>query len=175
MKRTTLAGALVVFGLLCCPAKPGGVPPFVIAAEGRSLVPIVVSEKVSPATKSVAAELADYLGRISGAKFDVRTGDGSEGIVLGTLAEFPNPSLNDKGHPAGLSAAKDHEAWARHNRMASSFKVHAGHAWQGIILANKKAFAEHPEYRALVKGERRGEQLCVSNPAVRQLAVDWAL
>jgi hypothetical protein len=59
--------------------------------------------------------------------------------------------------------------------MASSLRVHAGHAWQSIILSNKKLFEEHPEYRALVKGQRQGEQLCVSNPAVQQLAVDYAL
>ena len=31
----------------------------------------------------------------TGAKFEVTAGDGSRGIVLGTLADFPNPALND--------------------------------------------------------------------------------
>ena len=67
-------------------------------------------------------------------------------------------------------------SWRHSNsRMASSFRVHAGHAWQNIIAANKKLFAEHPEYLALMKGQRKGEQLCVSNPEVRRLAVSWAL
>lgn len=69
----------------------------------------------------------------------------------------------------------DYEAWARHNRMASSLKIYAGHAWQSIILNNKKTFDEHPEYLALVKGKRQGEQLCVSNPAVRELAIRHGL
>jgi len=73
------------------------------------------------------------------------------------------------------TARKDYETWARHNRMASSFRVSAGHAWQSIIADNSKVFAEHPEYRALVKGKRQGEQLCVSNPDVQHLAVEWAL
>jgi hypothetical protein len=82
----------------------------------------------------------------------------------------------DNGHPTkGMNAKADYEAWARHNRMASSFRVSAGHAWQSIIAANKKMFDEHPEYLALVKGERKGEQLCVSNPAVRRLASEYAL
>jgi hypothetical protein len=236
-----------------------------VADNGRAIAPVVVSANASDATKTVAAELADYLGRISGAKFEVQTGDGSRGIVLGTLAEFPSPSLgkpleirnsydgreafairtekdrvlllgatdvgashaafrllehlgcrwffpapewevvptqralsvsldetdrprilarriwygygvfNDKGHPRGGSALKDYEAWARRNRMASSFRVNAGHAWQSIILANKQTFDEHPEYLALVKGKRGGEQLCVSNPEVQRLAIEWAL
>lgn len=244
-------------------AKPAELP---LAADGKALVPVVVSEKASPATKQVAAELADYLGRIAGAKFEVVAGDGTKGIVLGTLAEFPDPALAaplairdtfdgreafavrtepsrvrlvgateigashaafrfleslgcrwffpakewevvpasksltasvevtdrpkvlarriwygygyfaDNGHPLkGSNARTDYEAWARHNRMASSFRVSAGHAWQAIIGANKKLFEGHPEYLALVKGERTGEQLCVSNPAVRKLAADYAL
>ncbi|MDQ3621698.1 MAG: DUF4838 domain-containing protein [Verrucomicrobiota bacterium] len=236
-----------------------------LADQGRALAPIVVSANASDATKAVAAELADYLGRMSGAQFEVQTGDGSRGIVLGTLAEFPNASLKaalamrgeydgkeafairtgtervlllgasepgvshaaftllghlgcrwffpakewevvpkqpaisvsldisdrprvlarriwygygafaDKGHPHGGSTQKDYDGWARHNRMASSFRVYAGHAWQSIIHANKKSFEEHPEYLALVKGQRGGEQLCVSNPEVRRLAAEWAL
>ncbi len=236
-----------------------------LAEGGMAKLPVVISEKASPAVKQVADELAGYLGRIAGAKFAVETGDGSRGIVLGTLAEFPQPELNeplalrqeydgreafairtqkdrllliggsdlgashaafrllealgcrwffpaeawevvpsqpqlkvsidetdrpkflarriwygygafnDRGHPRGSTCLKDYETWSRHNRMASSFRVSTGHAWQGIILDNKQLFAEHPEYLALVKGERKGEQLCVSNPAVRELAVAYAM
>ena len=236
-----------------------------LAEQSRALEPIIISPKASDATKTIAKELADYLGRITGAKFDVQAGDGSRGIVFGTLAEFPNPALAksleikntyddkeafairtepkrllllgatelgashaafrflehvgcrwffpaqewevvperktlsisldetdrprilarriwygygsfaDKGHPRGGSTQKDYQAWARHNRMAGSFTVHAGHAWQAIIADNKKIFAEHPEYLALVKSERKGPQLCVSNPEVKRLATEWAL
>ncbi|MCX7047858.1 MAG: DUF4838 domain-containing protein [Candidatus Sumerlaeota bacterium] len=229
----------------------------------------MISPGASEATKAVAAELAEHLGRISGAKFEVTAGDGAQGIVLGALAEFPNlaadkaldkaleirntydgkealvirtepkrllligatdlgashaafrllehlgcrwffpakewevipaqktlnvsfdeadrprilarriwygyGAFSDKGHPAGGSAQKDYQAWAQHNRMAGSFTVHAGHAWQTIIATNKKTFDDHPEYRALVKGVRKGEQLCVSQPEVRRLAAKWAL
>jgi hypothetical protein len=255
---------LLALSFVTVQAEPGPAA-LTLAEDGRALQPIIIADKASESTRAVAAELADYLGRITGAKFAVRAGDGSQGIVLGTLAEFPTPALaaalavrntydgreafairtepgrllllggsdlgashaafrlleslgcrwffpakewevvptqrkltvslqeadrprilarriwygygffNDKGHPRGGSVQKDYEAWARHNRMASSFKVHAGHAWQGIILANKKLFAEHPEYLALVKDKRQGEQLCVSNTEVRRLAVSWAL
>ena len=67
------------------------------------------------------------------------------------------------------------EAWRRHNRMANSIRINNGHAWQTIIAQNENLFAEHPEYLALVKGKRRKPQFCVSNPAVRKIAVDWAL
>ncbi len=40
-----------------------------LAADGKARLPIVISEKASDATKAVAAELAAYLKRISGASF----------------------------------------------------------------------------------------------------------
>src|ERR1043166_7499214 len=65
---------------------------FQVAANGRALSPVVIAKNAASNTVAVAGELAEYLGRITGAKFEVTTGDGSKGIVLGTLAEFPNPS-----------------------------------------------------------------------------------
>ena len=62
-------------------------------AGGRAQLPIVVAEKAADGTRLVAKELADYLSRISGATFEVQTGDGSRGVVLGTLAEFPHAEL----------------------------------------------------------------------------------
>lgn len=259
---------LALFTLLLLPltlhAAPATLP---IAADGKALVPVVISPKASESTKAAAEELAAYLGRIASAKFDVATGDGAKGIVLGTIAEFPNPSLSeglairnvydgkeafairtepervlligatdlavphassrlleslgcrwffparewevvpstkslsvslevtdrpkvlarriwygygpfyDRAHPEGKghSTLTDYQDWARHNRMAGSFKVNAGHAWQAIILENQKTFDAHPEYLALVKGQRRKPQLCVSNPEVQKLAIAHAL
>lgn len=69
----------------------------------------------------------------------------------------------------------DYEAWARHNRMAESFRTYTGHAWQSIIGDNQGIFDSHPEYLALVGDKRRGPQMCISNPAVREIATEWAL
>ena len=62
--------------------------PVRLAHEGRALLPVVVGEKASTATKATAAELAGLLTRISGATFVVEPGDGSRGIVVGTVADF---------------------------------------------------------------------------------------
>ena len=66
-----------------------------LAQNGTAVLPIVVSEKADEDTKALANELADYLQRISGATFEVKTGDGKKGIVLGTLDQFPTPELNE--------------------------------------------------------------------------------
>lgn len=64
-----------------------------LAKGGKAMQPIVISPKASDSTKAVAGELAGYLKRITGAPFEVKTGDGSSGIVLGTVADFPTPAL----------------------------------------------------------------------------------
>ncbi|MBL9176669.1 MAG: DUF4838 domain-containing protein [Verrucomicrobiaceae bacterium] len=82
---------------------------------------------------------------------------------------------DDKKHPLGASCQKDYDDWARHNRMASSFKVYAGHAYEAMVANHKALFEAHPEYLALVKGERKRPQLCISHPAVKELAVKWCV
>jgi hypothetical protein len=230
-----------------------------VASGGRAAMPIVISGRASDRVKGVAAELAGYLQQMSGAKFQVTTGDGSTGIVLGALADFaprarfpadlapglalrgrwdgkeayairtepkrlllvgatdlgashaafrlleslgcrwffpgkawevvpPNPTLrvrlNETDRPA-IPARRiwagmyrpDCNDWARHNRMAASFKVYASHAWAGIRLKYPKEFEAHPEYMALVNGKRMGlyHQFCVSNPALRKIVAQYAV
>ena len=251
----------VTIAVMLSPNAVAAVDEAVLAVDGVALMPIVISPQASQETQAVAAELADYLNRITGATFAVTTGDGESGIVLGTIQEFPNPALakaleirhgvdgkeayaistgktrvlllggadlgtshaayrfleslgcrwffpakewevipamsrlavamDETDRPAILSrriwymnfyepetgnrAIVDAQVWARRNRMASSRGIHCGHAWQSIIADNQSIFTAHPEYRALTGGKRQGEQLCVSNPAVRTLAIHWAL
>lgn len=67
--------------------------PLTLAEAGTALLPITIHASASVQTKAVAQELATYLERISGAKFVVTTGDGSSGIVLGNVQQFPHPDL----------------------------------------------------------------------------------
>jgi len=66
-----------------------------LAQEGDAKVQIVISDKASDATKLVANDLAGILKRITNATFEVKPGDGTSGIVLGNVKEFPTPSLGD--------------------------------------------------------------------------------
>lgn len=65
----------------------------VLAQDGKALVPIVIATDASERTQQVSKELAAYLKRITGATFEIKTGDGSAGIVLGKLKKFPDASL----------------------------------------------------------------------------------
>lgn len=114
------AGSLVACLLVlawCCPPAVGaaeGDKGLLLAEGGQAKLPVVISAKASESTKAVAAELAQYLGRIAGAPFEVSAGDGSTGIVLGTIAEFPDPALDKPlelrgpgGSPAALLVPKE--------------------------------------------------------------------
>ena len=65
-----------------------------LAKDGKSLMPIVIAADASENIKSIAAELAQYLEKLCGAKFEITIGDGKSGIVLGTIQQFPNAALN---------------------------------------------------------------------------------
>ncbi len=78
--------------LLICAGAAHGAESAAIAVElardGKALLAVTVGERASEATKSVAAELASHLGRMSGAEFHVETGDGGGGIVIGRAGDF---------------------------------------------------------------------------------------
>lgn len=73
-------------------AQPAATP-VALAAKGKALVPIVLAADASPALQEVAADLGRVLEQMTGAHFEVQTGDGTQGLVVGTLAQFSAPGL----------------------------------------------------------------------------------
>ena len=73
---------------------------------------------------------------------------------------------------------KPYHDWCRRNRMAKGFDLNSGHSYESIVAANRAEFDKHPEYYALVNGERklRGDvKFCISNPGLRRLVADHAV
>ena len=68
--------------------------------------------------------------------------------------------------------------WCARNRHSQGMRLNSGHAYESIVAANRAEFTAHPEYLALVKGERQTKgnlKFCLSNPALRQLVVSHAV
>ncbi len=61
-----------------------------IADNGEAKLKIVVHAEADETVWRAARDLAHALERISGAEFEVRTGEGAAGIVLGEPKDFPN-------------------------------------------------------------------------------------
>lgn len=72
-------------------------------------------------------------------------------------------------------AKQPYEDWCAENRATSGIVLNSGHAYDGILSANKAEFAAHPEYLGLVGGERKSSKLCIANPGLRKLVVAHAL
>lgn len=82
------------------------------------------------------------------------------------------------GYGAWDYAAKPYALWCVRNRATAGMALNTGHAYDGIIRANKAEFEKHPEYYALVGGQRRpgpNPKLCISNPGLRQLVARHAV
>lgn len=69
--------------------------------------------------------------------------------------------------------------WCARNRTVRGFRLNSGHSYLAIINANKAEFDAHPEYYALVDGERKyrggSTKFCVANPGLRKLVADYAV
>ncbi len=75
-------------------------------------------------------------------------------------------------------AAEPYRQWCARNRAVMGIALHTGHAYGGIIRANKSEFDKHPEYFALVDGQRRVHpqgKFCISNESLRRLITAHAV
>jgi uncharacterized protein DUF4838/glycosyl hydrolase family 20 len=86
---------------------------------------------------------------------------------------FPIARHIGYGYGAFAPCAKDFEAWNRHNRMGGPVQVQIGHSWFG--LDHVKDFKEHPEWFALVNGQRKPSKPCYSHPDVIKQAIRHAV
>ncbi len=234
--------------------------PVTLASGGNASFPVVVAPEAGQRVRVAAAELADYLSRISGAEFEVQEGSADRGLAVGVFRDFeglePTHDFHPqeiarreayrlRTHPLGLQiigateTAVEHgvwdllhrlgyrmffptetweiipqtetitltldvtetpdfynrsgprgagrtlyrdawQAWHRRNRMTPAFTLRTGHAYGSIIRRNRAAFDAHPEYYALVDGQREfvGGNLtkfCIANPGLRELVVEDSL
>lgn len=102
------AGGFVIGGLLiilgsstgCQDVKPAEV---VLSDNGNAKHSVVISSGASKRTEEVAKDLAEYLGRITGGEYEVKTGDGETGIAVGSYKDFPDLGLEDMFNPKDLT------------------------------------------------------------------------
>src|ERR1022692_2788796 len=97
-------------------------------------------------------------------------------------------SVHTLQHPSYLSRAiwyggglwdynnRAYADWVARNRMNPGIVLNTGHAYGAIIRANQAEFDKHPEYLALVNGQRvKVGNFCTSNAGLRKLVVNHAL
>ena len=72
-------------------------------------------------------------------------------------------------------ASQAYEDWCEKNRVSAGVDLSTGHSYDGILHRHKAEFDAHPEYLALVNGQRRPPKFCISNEGLRKLVIDDAL
>lgn len=66
--------------------------------------------------------------------------------------------------------------WAKRSRLGWVRSAVFGHSWfDAFNLRNDESFKAHPEWFALVDGQRRPPQMCTTNPAVIDTMVEYVL
>ena len=133
MARSLFSSIVIAATALGAVSRAGEpVPEVILASGGRARMPVVVGAGAGERAREAAADLADLLGRISGAAFTVVTGDGATGIAAGTPADFPGVAAPEalavpgptqredymiESHPAGVrllgatELAVEHAVW----------------------------------------------------------------
>ena len=89
------------------------------------------------------------------------------------VPSFPMGRTIWYGYGTYPQPANDLAEWNYHNRMGSTVPVSIGHTWYGLDVVSD--FAAHPEWFALVKGQRKPNKVCYSNPEIIQLMIEYAL
>lgn len=72
-----------------------------------------------------------------------------------------------------------YKQWCRRNRAVQGFRLNSGHSYDSIVAAHQAEFAAHPEYFALIDGQRRTRggdiKFCIANAGLRKLVVEHAV
>ncbi len=141
-----------------------------LARDGKPAWPIVVPAKSSERVRQAAQNLADYLGKITGGKFDVQPGDGTTAVAVGLAKDYPAVSSpkelassdptrtedywlhsHDKGlHLLGASElAVEHAVWDLLQRVGYR-QFFPGETWEFVPSERNLSVAiaslEHPSY-----------------------------
>jgi len=134
--------SLLLFILLAAPASRCPAEEVILAERGEARLPICVAEDASQRTQELAATLADYLSRISGAKFDLRTGIGDDCLALKVaapkeLAVFDRERYSIRSHAKGLlltgttETAVEHAVWDLLGRLGYR-QFFPGKTWEVV-------------------------------------------
>jgi hypothetical protein len=144
-----------------------------VTANGKALLPIVISDNASPRVQEAANTLGKYLTQISGAQFEYKTAPAplaldSQGVVLGTAADFPDqakaleaddPTRTEdyllRSHKGGVlligasELGLEHAVWDMLHRLGYR-QFFPGKDWEIVPKAADIRIAvdvrEHPDY-----------------------------
>lgn len=170
--RYALAVATFVLLPAIAAAEPAAGHRVQLADAGQARVQVVIGAHATQRIKAAAETLAAMLQRISGARFEVVVGDGTQGLAVGLRNDFQrtpsDPRLNAKdptrredyllrSHPGGVyllgasELAVEHAVWDFLYRLGYR-QFFPGEHWEVVpkttALAIEVSADEYPDYYA---------------------------
>ncbi len=97
-----------VAALLFWSCEPAAAESVALAGGGEARLPVVVGPEAGGRVRAAAEELAEYLGRIGGARFAVEEGDGGRGVAVGVFTDFPALHLAERFNPAEIARREEY-------------------------------------------------------------------
>lgn len=164
--RSSILVLLLIIGPGVSPAAAA--EPVSLTKDGKAQLPVTIAKDASDRVRKAAQTLASYLERISGAKFEIATGDGNTGIVVGRpmlpfkqLWNDKDPTQSEdyllRSHAKGLyvlgasDRAVEHAVWDLLYRLGHR-QFFPGENWEVIPKSPTLSIAvdvkEHPAYYA---------------------------
>lgn len=141
-----------------------------LASDGKANLPVIVAQSAPERVREAGRMLAAYLGRIAEARFETLDGDGTSGIAVGRLEDFPALKLGTgwdvrdpmqredyllRSHANGLyvigttDLAVEHAVWDLLYRLGHR-QFFPGPTWEVIPSQRDLRLAvdakEHPAY-----------------------------
>lgn len=151
----SIARRLLRTGLLLAAVAPAVAAETVaLAKDGQALQRVVVAEAASERVQAAAATLADYLGRIAGAKFEVATGDGKSGIAVGTGTDFPALPFAKSFDPTTMRRREEYllRTHAAGAYLVGATELAVEHAvWDLLDRLGYRQFFPSPEWEIVPK------------------------
>jgi hypothetical protein len=99
---------LILTALLLAPLAAYAESSTLLAEGGKALQPVIIATNASAETKISATVLADYLGRMAATTFEIKTGDGASGIVVGRAEDFPGLKTDGRFETADATKREDY-------------------------------------------------------------------
>ncbi|HYG78085.1 MAG TPA: DUF4838 domain-containing protein [Planctomycetota bacterium] len=132
-------------------AEPAGAA-VTLAADGKAQLPIVTAKAATARVQKSAATLASYLQKISGAAFELVTGDGASGIAVGTISDFPELQLAQPWDPANPAQREDYliHTHARGILLIGASELAVEHAvWDMLYRLGYRQFFPGPTWEVI--------------------------
>jgi hypothetical protein len=170
----------VVFLTMLAVASASAAPTrTLIASDGKAMRKVLVSPTASEEVKGHSGNLAHMLEKITGAKFEVVTGEGQEGIAVGTVKDFPQAPTNGRLDPQDVMRGDEYiiKTHAKGVWLVGATEVATGHAvWDFLYRLGYRQYFPGKNWEIIPTGRELDTALDVfSTPdyVTRKIWYQW--